>query len=91
MSPFDVLGSDTHAFTATDTEITANGLGAFIGFNKAYNGGELPNEGTGTQVSTITYEVYEYSNNDGVERITVTIDYGEEPGAAYWTMRLISE
>ena len=51
----------------------------------------MPNDGTGTPVSTITYEVYEYSNNDGVERVTVTIDYGEEPGTAYWTMRLISE
>ena len=90
-APFDVFGTGTHAFTATDTEITVNGLGAFIGFNKAYNGGELPNDGTGTPVSTITYEVYEYSNNDGVERVTVTIDYGEEPGTAYWTMRLISE
>ena len=34
VSPFDVFGSGTHAFSATDT-ITVNGLGAFIGFNKA--------------------------------------------------------
>jgi len=90
-APFDVFGSGVHSFTATDTEITVDGLGAWIGFNKAYNGGELNNEGTGTPASSITYEVFEYSNNDGVERVTVTVDYGEFPGEAYWTMRMIAE
>ena len=90
VAPFDVVGSGTHAFTATDNEITVNGLGAWIGFNKAYNGGELPNDGTGTPASSITYEVYEYSNNDA-ERLTITIDYGENPGEAYWTVRLMAD
>lgn len=90
-APFDAYGSGTHAFTATDTEITVNGLGAFLGFNRAYNGAELPTDGSGTPASSITYEVYEYSSNDGVERVTVTVDYGANPGEAYWTMRLISE
>jgi PKD repeat protein len=90
-APFDVFGSGVHSFTATDTEITVDGLGAWIGFNKAYNGGELNNEGTGTPASSITYEVFEYSNNDGIERVTVTVDYGEFPGEAYWTMRMIAE
>ena len=89
--PFDVFGAGTHSFTATDTEITVNGLGAFIGFNKAFNGGELPNDATGTPVSTITYEVFDYSNIDGVEKVTVTIDYGANPGEAYWTFRLIAQ
>lgn len=90
VAPFDVFGSGTHAFTTTGTEITVNGLGAYIGFNKASNEGELPNEGTGTPASTITYEVYEYSNNDA-ERLTITVDYGENPGEAYWTIRLIAD
>ena len=89
--PFDVFGAGTHSFTATDTEITVNGLGAFIGFNKAYNGGELPNDATGTPVSTITYEVFDYSNIDGVEKVTITVDYGANPGEAYWTFRLIAQ
>ena len=90
-APFDVFGSGVHSFTATDTEITVDGLGAWIGFNKEYNGGELNNDGTGTPASSITYEVFEYSNNDGIERVTVTVDYGEFPGEAYWTMRMIAE
>jgi PKD repeat protein len=89
--PLDAFAAGTHAFTATDTEITVNGVGAFIGFNKAFNGGELPDDGTGTPVGTITYEVYEYSNNDGVERVTVTVDYGANPGEAYWNFRLIAQ
>ena len=89
--PLDAFGAGTHSFTASDTEIAVNGTGAFIGFNKAYNGGELPDDGTGVPVSAITYEVYEYSNNGGVERLTITVDYGENPGEAYWTFRLIAQ
>ncbi len=89
--PFDVYGSGTHSFSATDETVTVTGLGAYIGFNKAFNGGELPNEGTGTPASEIMYEVFEYSNVDGVERVTVTVDYGAMPGEAYWTMRMIAE
>ena len=91
VAPFDVFGSGTHTFTATDNEITVNGLGAWIGWNKPFNGGELANDGTGTPVSSITYDVHEYSNNAGYELLTITIDYGQNPGEAYWTMRLRAE
>ena len=90
-SPFDVFVAGAHACTATAAEVTVNGLGAFIGFNKAYNGGELPNDATGTPASTITYEVFEYSNINGVEKVTLTVDYGANPGEAYWTCRLIAQ
>ena len=89
--PFDAFGSGTHSFTATDTEITVNGLGAYFGWNKAYNQGELPNDASGTPQSTITYEVFDYTSNDGVDRLTITVDYGANPGEAYWTMRMISD
>ena len=90
-APFDVFAAGTHSFTASETEVTVNGLGAFIGFNKAFNGGELPNDATGTPVSTITYEVFNYSNINGEEKVTVTVDYGANPGEAYWTFRLIAQ
>ncbi|MDO7740938.1 MAG: hypothetical protein MUP94_04595, partial [Flavobacteriales bacterium] len=80
-----------HAFTASDTEITVEGLGAYIGFNKGFNGGELPGDASGTPASSITYEVYEFSDNDGVQRLTITVDYGAFPGESYWTMRMIAE
>ena len=90
-SPFDAFGSGTHSFTATDSEITVDGLGAYIGWNKAYNLGELPADGTGMPQSTITYEVFDYTSNDGVDRLTITVDYGAMPGESYWTMRMISD
>ncbi len=90
-SPFDVFGSGTHTFSSTDTEITVDGTGAYIGFNRPFNGGELPGDASGTPASSITYTVFGYSNNAGVERLTVTIDYGENPGEAFWTMRLIAQ
>ena len=40
--PFDAFGSGTHTFTATDSEITVNGLGAYVGWNKAYNRANCP-------------------------------------------------
>ena len=89
--PLDAFASGTHAFVSSDTEITVQGLGAYIGFNKAFNGGELPGDGSGTPASEITYEVFEYSDVDGVQRLTITVDYGAAPGEAYWTMRMISE
>lgn len=87
---YTTLGSGTHAFTATDNAITVTGNGAFIGFNKPFNGGEL--DGMLAPVDEITYEVIDYSNNAGVERLTITIDYSAgQVGGAYWTMKLISQ
>ncbi len=91
IAPFGVYASGIHAFTASDTEITVEGLGAYIGFNKGFNGGELPGDASGTPASSITYEVYEFSDNDGVQRLTITVDYGAFPGESYWTMRMIAE
>ncbi|MFK7806782.1 MAG: PKD domain-containing protein [Saprospiraceae bacterium] len=88
-NPYDVFASGTHTFTATDNQITVNGTGAFIGFNKPFNGGELDNAGTTAPASTITYEVIDYSSAGNTEILTVSINYGTAND--YWTMRLISE
>lgn len=90
MSPFDAFASGTHSFTADANEVTVNGLGAYIGWNKPFNGGELAGDASGSPASSITYEVLEYTANDGTERLTITVDYGETPGADYWTIRMIS-
>jgi len=84
-SPYDVFGSGTHMFTSTDTQITAIGTGAFVGFNKAFNGGEL--DGTNAPAAQITYEVFDYTAAGNVERVSIAIDYG----GGFWNMRLISE
>lgn len=90
-APMDAFAAGTYAFTATDTEITVDGFGAFIGYNKVYNGGEHPTDGSGVPASSITYEVFEYTNVDGVEHLTITVDYGPNPGEAFWTFRLIAQ
>ena len=41
--------------------------------------------------ATITYEVFEYSNINGEEKVTITVDYGANPEEAYWTFRLIAQ
>ncbi|NNF36719.1 MAG: PKD domain-containing protein [Saprospiraceae bacterium] len=90
-APFNVLGSGSHMFTTTDaTEmaqatITAMGAGAFIGFNKGINGGEL--NGMDAPPSSITYDVFDYSITDGVERVTITVDIAGDR-TAFWTIRL---
>ena len=87
-APFDVLTSNTHSFEATDQQITVNGLGAFIGWNKPFNEGEL--DGSNSPVDQITYEVLGYTRTGNTERLTITIDY-VGGGGGFWTMRLISE
>ena len=32
-----------------------------------------------------------YSNINGEEKVTITVDYGANPGEAYWTFRLIAQ
>ena len=92
VSPFDAFGSAVHSFSATDINITVTGNGAYLGFNKAYNGGELPAEGSGMPASELTSEVLEYTNASGVEKLTITVDYSaNQDGTAYWSMRLISQ
>jgi len=87
VAPYDVCGSGTHAFTASTSQITVNGAGAYVGFNKPYNGAEL--DGVTAPPSTITYDVIGYEAAGNIERITITINYGMAND--YWTMRMISE
>jgi len=86
-APYDVCGSGTHAFTASDTQITVNGNGAYIGFNKPYNGAEL--DGVVAPPASITYEVLNYAAVGNTEVLTITINYGSAND--HWTMRLVSE
>lgn len=95
-APYDAFASGTYTFTATDSDgtndptIVLNGVGAFLGFSKAFNGGEI--NGTIEPSSSITYEVIDYVQSGGKEIITVAVDISEgQVGGAYWNMRLISE
>lgn len=93
--PYDALGSDTYSFEAVAgsgdirPRVTVIGQGAFLGFPKGFNGGEL--NGTNEPAGQITYEVLEYSAAGGVETVTVSVDISaDQDGTAWWTMRLRS-
>lgn len=91
-APYDALASGSYTFEATDDDpptITVMGNGAFLGFSKAYNGGEL--NGVDPPVSEITYQVFDYSTSGGVETLTVVIDISaDQSGGAWWTIVLES-
>jgi len=95
-SPYESLGSGTHMFTATEAmdpdpaTVTVTGEGAYLGFSKAFNGGEY--DGTIAPKSETTYEVYDYFNSGGVELLTLVIDISaDQDGTAWWTIILRSE
>ena len=95
-APYDVLGSGTYSFESMEASgdnratVTVIGKGAFLGFPKGFNGGEL--NGTIEPVDQITYEVLEYSASGGVEILVVTVDISaNQDGTGWWTMRLRSE
>lgn len=76
---------------ATDTDrasVTVTGTGAFLGFNKGYNGGEYNGSDAALQGAT-TYKIFSYFNDGTVERVDVAVDISaEQNGTAWWTMIL---
>ncbi len=61
---------------ATDTDrasVTVTGTGAFLGFNKGYNGGEYNGSDAALQGAT-TYKIFSYFNDGTVERVDVAVD-----------------
>ena len=90
VSPFDVYASGSHTYSATDEQITATGLGAFIGFNKGNNDYEMAIDGSSVPASQIVYDVLEYTITGNKETVTITVGYNPG-GEGFWTMRLFSE
>ena len=96
VAPFDAYASGTHAFEVIEPmggmdpyRIKVTGNGAFIGFNKAFNGGEMQNDGSSTPATEITYDVHEYSESMTRETITLVIDIAGD-GTAWWTITIES-
>jgi len=80
----------TEAAGDDPARVTAIGNGAFIGFNKGFNGGEL--DGTIVPPAQITYDVFEYAVIGNTEFVTLVIDISADlSGTAWWTMILKSE
>jgi len=89
-APFNGFGSGNHNFEATDATLKVLGTGAFVGFNKAFNGGEY--NGSETELmSELTYNVFDYATDDQKETIWLTIDISADmSGVSWWTIVLES-
>lgn len=91
-TPGNIWNSATHSFTfipaagANRAKIQLDGLGAFIGLAKAYNGGEFTSPPTTTDNYPVVYDIINYSNEDGVESMTIGIDVG----GVWWNFVLVS-
>ena len=59
MAPHD--GSNAATYTFANGEITLNGLGAYLGLSKVYNGGELTTPDNAA--SSITYQLHSVNNS----------------------------
>lgn len=76
-------GAGTYTYTASETEITLNGVGAFLGLPKVYNGGELTDPANAP--ASITYLVSDYSGGT-TKSLTLDIDVG----GGWWRFKLVS-
>jgi len=89
--PYDVFGGGTFSFEFIEGsgdvlgQLKVIGPGAYFGFNKAYNGGEL--DGVIAPAEEITYDIINWVGTDTKDEITVTVDYA----SGFWTHVLVSD
>lgn len=78
IAPHDGTVAATYVYSAANNTITLNGKGAYLGLNKAYNGGELTNPANAP--TTITYIVTTLTATN----MTLDILVGPAVGGAWW-------
>jgi len=77
-------GSNNPAgYTYTASTVTLNGVGAYLGLPKVYNGGELGAANADSAIASRTYDIAFSSGND---TMTVTINIG----SGIWTYKLVA-
>ncbi|MGY6559035.1 MAG: SusE domain-containing protein [Nitritalea sp.] len=90
-TPSAAFQSATHTFNLVPgapnvlPQVAVTGTGAFIGFSRAFNGGEIA-EGQSPTNRTITYTVRSY--NPDTQEIVLSINSGAD-GDVFWTFVLI--
>ena len=80
VAPHDGMTPATWSVDPATRTVTLNGVGAYLGIPKAYNGGELANPGDAP--ASITYEVHV---NDTSRTIQLVLDIG----GGYWTYTMV--
>ncbi|SDX94270.1 hypothetical protein SAMN05444411_11252 [Lutibacter oricola] len=82
VAPHDGSNPATFVYDEAAGKVTLNGLGAYLGIPKAYDGGELGSPADAP--SAINYDVT-LSNNDSAMTVVVNI------GSGYWTFELVKD
>ena len=91
-TPGEAWGAGTHDFSFTEgtdssnAQITVTGTGAFLVLPKAFNAGEY-SAGPAEPGRSVTYDVIGYTNEGGVEELTIAIDVTDS-GSVFWTFVL---
>ncbi len=89
---FEAYASGNHAYSVAGegigATITVSGQGAFLGFNKGFNGGEVSCADVNIP-SEITYQVIDFASAPGISKMTIAVDIAGD-GTAWWTMELES-
>ena len=83
VAPHD--GSGDYTFTATESSITVNGAGAFLGLAKANNDGELASLDDAVPAS-ITYTIAAFDGDAGT--MTLSIEAGS---GVFWTYQFVRQ
>ena len=85
VAPHDGSNATTWEYNTGTGTVTLNGVGAYLGLPKVYNGGEITAANADTSIASITYDIA--FSGAGNDTMTVSINFG--PG--YWTYKLVAD
>jgi hypothetical protein len=85
IAPHNGSNPATYAYSAANKTIILSGVGAYLGLNKAYNGGELSNPANAP--TSITYIVTTLTATN----MTLDILVGPAAGGAWWRFNFIKK
>ena len=77
-------GSNAATYTYSDSTVTLNGVGAYLGLQKVYNGGELGAANADSAIASRTYDIALSSGNDTMI-VSISI------GGGIWTYKLVAD
>ncbi len=80
VAPHDGSASATYTYDETESTVTLNGIGAYLGIPKAYNGGELADPAEAPE--SITYDLT-FSEDNTVMTLDINI------GGGWWRFKMV--
>ena len=80
VAPHDGSASATYSYDETASTVTLNGIGAYLGIPKAFNGGELADPAEAPE--SITYDLT-FSEDNTVMTLDIDIDGG------WWRFKMV--